>query len=91
MVSDVAGQVNVFVCVAVVLGLLVFRWRDAAHKPVMAWMTYLLMLGYAIIPLRWLYGTYTQSSWLVVVLNLVFCALIVWSRGNVSKIISLRR
>ena len=54
MVSDVAGQVNVFVCVAVVLGLLVFRWRDAAHKPVMAWMTYLLMLGYAIIPLRWL-------------------------------------
>ncbi|MCZ5534483.1 phage holin family protein, partial [Escherichia coli] len=34
---------------------------------------------------------YTQSSWLVVVLNLVFCALIVWSRGNVSKIISLRR
>lgn len=32
MVSDVAGQVNVFVCVAVVLGLLVFRWRDAAHK-----------------------------------------------------------
>ncbi|HGC3087008.1 TPA: phage holin family protein [Escherichia coli] len=49
------------------------------------------MLGYAIIPLRWLYGTYTQSSWLVVVLNLVFCALIVWSRGNVSKILSLLR
>ncbi|WP_348828471.1 phage holin family protein [Escherichia coli] len=91
MVSDVAGQVNVFVCVAVVLGLLVFRWRDAAHKPVMAWLTYLLMLGYAIIPLRWLYGTYTQSSWLEVFFNLLFCVLVVRARGNVARIFPLLR
>ncbi|HHL4244776.1 TPA: phage holin family protein [Escherichia coli] len=47
--------------------------------------------GYIIIPFRWLSGTYTHSSWLVVALNLVFCALIVWAHGNLSKILSLLR
>ncbi|EFO2518562.1 hypothetical protein B6Q94_28420, partial [Escherichia coli] len=31
------------------------------------------LLPYIIIPFRWLSGTYTHSSWLVVALNLVFC------------------
>ncbi|EFO2519653.1 hypothetical protein B6P83_05935 [Escherichia coli] len=49
------------------------------------------LLPYIIIPFRWLSGTYTHSSWLVVALNLVFCALIVWAHGNLSKILSLLR
>ncbi|EEW5971659.1 phage holin family protein [Escherichia coli] len=91
MVSSVAGIVNVWLCVAIVFGLFVYRRKGAVHKPAVTWVAYWLMLWYAIIPFRWLFGTYTHSSWLVVALNLVFCALIVWAHGNLSKILSLLR
>ncbi len=91
MESSLAGIVNVWLCLAIVLGLFVYRRHGATHKPMIAWLAYWLMLGYVIIPLRWLSGTYTHSSWLVVVLNLVFGALIVWVHGNSSKILSLLR
>ncbi|HBA5267742.1 phage holin family protein [Escherichia coli] len=91
MESSFAGIVNVWLCLAIVLGLFVYRRHGAAHKPMITWLAYWLMLGYIIIPFRWLSGTYTHSSWLVVALNLVFCALIVWAHGNLSKILSLLR
>ena len=91
MESSLAGIVNVWLCLAIVLGLFVYRRHGAAHKPMITWLAYWLMLGYIIIPFRWLSGTYTHSSWLVVALNLVFCALIVWAHGNLSKILSLLR
>lgn len=91
MESSFAGIVNAWLCLAIVLGLFVYRRNGSPHKPMVAWLAYWLMLGYGIIPLLWLMGSHTHSSWLVVALNLVFCALIVWARGNLSKILSLLR
>ncbi len=91
MESSLAGVVNVWLCLAIVLGLFVYRRKGAVHKPAMAWLAYGLMLGYVIVPFRWLFGMPTPSSWLVVALNLALCGLIVWARGNVSKILSLLR
>ncbi|EEK7292922.1 phage holin family protein, partial [Salmonella enterica subsp. enterica serovar Montevideo] len=68
MESSLAGIVNVWLCLAIVLGLFVYRRHGAAHKPAITWLAYWLMLGYIIIPFRWLSGTYTHSSWLVVAL-----------------------
>ncbi|ELD0485496.1 phage holin family protein [Escherichia coli] len=91
MESNLAGVVNVWLCIAIAVVLFVYRRRGSVHKPAIAWVAYWLMLGYVIIPFRWFAGTYTHSSWFVVVLNLFFCALIVWAHGNVSKILSLLR
>ncbi|WP_141109682.1 phage holin family protein [Escherichia albertii] len=91
MESNVAGIVNVVLCLVIMLGLFVYRRHGAAHKPVIAWLAYWLILVYGIVPLLWLTGTHIPSSWPVVALNLAFCALIVWARGNLSKMLSLLR
>ncbi|HIA7247607.1 TPA: DNA methyltransferase [Escherichia coli] len=46
MESSLAGIVNVWLCLAIVLGLFVYRRHGAAHKPMITWLAYWLMLGY---------------------------------------------
>ncbi|HFV6708687.1 TPA: phage holin family protein [Escherichia coli] len=52
MESSLAGIVNVWLCLAIVLGLFVYRRHGAAHKPMITWLAYWLMLGYP----AWLTG-----------------------------------
>lgn len=91
MESNLPGAVNAGLCLVIVTTLFLYRRNGARYKPAMAWLAYLLMLGYALLPLRFLFGHYLHSAWPVVMLNALFCVLILWARGNVSKILSLRR
>ncbi|EKB1963086.1 phage holin family protein, partial [Escherichia coli] len=52
---------------------------------------WLLMTVYALPPLAFLCGTIIPGNWLVVFFNLLFCVLVIRARGNVSKILVLRR
>lgn len=54
-------------------------------------MAYLIVLVYASIPFRYLFGLYGTSHWLVVIVNLAICAILLRSRGNVARIIDALR
>ncbi|XTZ40054.1 phage holin family protein [Salmonella enterica] len=90
-VSNLPGVVNVVICLVIVMALFLYRRNGAAHKPVLSWLSYLLIMGYALIPFRFLFNHYPGSDWVVVVLNLAVCVLVLWARGNVSRIIGLLR
>ncbi|MBA8561385.1 phage holin family protein [Citrobacter freundii] len=91
MAGNIPGLLNVALCTVIVLALFFYRRKDATHKPLVSWLAWLLMLVYALAPLRFLCGLATSVSWAVVLVNLVSCMLVVWARGNVSKILSLLR
>lgn len=91
MLSNFPGLLNMVLCTVIVLTLFFYRRKGATHKPLMSWLAWLLMLLYAFTPLSYLYGHPLAENWLVVGLNLLFCVLVVRARGNVSKILILRR
>lgn len=82
---------NVSSCTVIVLTLFFYRRKDATHKPLMSWLAWLLMFLYAFVPLSYLCGRPLEENWLAVGLNLLFCVLVIRARGNVTKILSLRR
>ncbi|WP_447215655.1 phage holin family protein, partial [Citrobacter pasteurii] len=43
----------------------------------------------ASVPLRYLFGLYHDSHWLVVIVNLLICAAVLRARGNVASLINL--
>ncbi|HAV9127640.1 TPA: phage holin family protein [Escherichia coli] len=91
MLSNLPGLLNVALCTVIVLTLFFYRRRDSRHKPLMSWLAWLLMLAYAVAPLSYLCGRLLPGNWAVVLANLLCCVLVVWARGNVSKILSLLR
>lgn len=91
MAGDITELLNVALCTVIVLTLFFYRRKDATHKPLVSWLAWLLMLVYAVAPLSYLCGLPLPDSWGVVLGNLLFCVLVVWARGNVSKILSLLR
>ncbi|EKP3210272.1 phage holin family protein [Escherichia coli] len=91
MLSNLPGLLNVASCTVIVLTLFFYRRRDSRHKPLMSWLAWLLMTVYALPPLAFLCCTIIPGNWLVVFFNLLFCVLVIRARGNVSKILVLRR
>ncbi|HDI3035721.1 MULTISPECIES: phage holin family protein [Cronobacter] len=91
MLSDIPGLLNVALCTVIVLALFFYRRNKATHKPLVSWVAWLIMVGYAAVPLCFVFGRYPHSQWPVVLVNLLFCAVVLWARGNVSKILSLLR
>ncbi|TQN81008.1 UNVERIFIED_ORG: putative 3TM holin [Citrobacter freundii] len=91
MAGNLPGLLNVALCAVIVLTLFFYRRKGSRHKPLVSWLAWLLMLVYAVVPLSYLCGLPLPDGWGVVLGNLLFCALVVWARGNVSKILSLLR
>ena len=91
MLSNLPGLLNVALCTVIVLALFFYRRKDATYKPLVSWLAWLLMLVYAFAPLRFLFGQVMPVSWVIVLVNLMSCMLVIWARGNVSKILSLLR
>ncbi|QMG45687.1 phage holin family protein [Escherichia coli] len=91
MLSNLPGLLNVVLSTVIVLTLFFYRRGESRHKPLMSWLAWLLMLLYAFSPLCYLCGRFPPGNWLVVLINLVFCVLVIRARGNVSKILVLRR
>jgi len=92
MVDNPAALINAIVCGVIVLVLMFYRRGDARHRPGISILAYVLVLVYATVPFRFLFGLYESSHWLVVVANFMICAAVLWARGNVARLIdTLRR
>ncbi|PAL27950.1 phage holin family protein [Escherichia coli] len=91
MPDNLPGLLNVALCTIIVLTLFFYRRKDATHKPLVSWLAWLLMLVYAFVPLNFLFGQMVTASWVIVLINLVSCMLVLLTRGNVSKILSILR
>lgn len=78
--SDPSAIVNAVIC-AVIVGALMFYRRDGSrHRPMISLMAYFTVLVYASI-LRFLFGLYESSHWLVVLANILICGAVLWFRG----------
>ncbi|ENH0675911.1 phage holin family protein [Escherichia coli] len=90
MESNLPGVLNVVLCSVIVSGLLFYRRQGTTYKPLVSLLAWLMMVVWSFIPFCFLFGYFPQSGWPEVVVNLVFCLLVIRARGNVSKILSFR-
>ncbi|HCJ7723613.1 TPA: phage holin family protein [Citrobacter freundii] len=87
--SDPSAMVNAGVCAVIVLVLMFYQREGTRHRPVISLLAYFVVLVYASVPLRYLFGLYHDSHWLVVIVNLLICAAVLRARGNVARLINL--
>ena len=91
VISDPAALVNAAICAVIVLVLMFYRREGARHRPIVSWLAYLIVLVYASVPFRYLFGLYDTSHWLVVIVNPAICAMLLRPRGIVAPIIDALR
>lgn len=82
---------NVLVCSAIVIRLMFFRKPGARHNWWASWLAYLLIIAYASVPFRYFYHCYGSPGWGVVLINLIICAAVFRSRGNVARLLNVLR
>lgn len=82
---------NALVCSLIVITLMFYQREDARHRPAISLLAYLLVLGWVSVPLRFLFGLSTSPHWLLVVGNLIFCALLLRHKGNLARLIDFLR
>lgn len=91
IINNLAALVNIIICTVIALTLMLYQRSGARHRPGISFIAYLIVLGYASIPLRSIYGLYQESHWLVVLVNVLICAAVLKVRGNVAKLIDIWR
>ncbi|MEC5643514.1 phage holin family protein [Citrobacter koseri] len=89
MVSDPTALLNSITCAVIVLVLMFYQRDGARHRPIVSLLAYFTVLVYASIPFRYLFGLYQESHWMVVIINILICAAVLWARGNVARLINI--
>lgn len=89
--SDPSAMINAGICAVIVLVLMFYQRGGARHRPIVSLLAYFTVLVYASIPFRYLFGLYQESHWLVVIVNILICAAVLWARGNVARLIDVLR
>ncbi|WHU82998.1 phage holin family protein [Pantoea agglomerans pv. betae] len=85
--SDFLTVIDVAICAAIALRLMVFSKTGRTHKRGISWIAAGLILFYGNFALLWLFGQYHASGWPVVVANGLICLAVFAARGNVSRLI----
>ncbi|TNV14921.1 phage holin family protein [Buttiauxella sp. B2] len=91
VISDPTALVNAVICAVIVVVLMFYRRAGSRHRPIVSAMAYLVVLVYASIPFRFAFGLYSESHWLVVIVNVTICAAVLWARGNVARLVDILR
>lgn len=91
MVNDPSALANVVICAVIVLALMFYQRGGSRHRPGISVLAYLMVLVYASIPFRFLFGLYESSHWLVVLANILICVAVLWFRGNVARLVDALR
>ena len=91
MVNDPSALVNALTCTVIVLALMFYQRGGSRHRPGISFLAYLMVLVYASIPFRFLFGLYESSHWLVVLANILSCAAVLWARGHVARLVDTLR
>lgn len=89
--SDPSAMINAGICAVIVLALMFYQRGGARHRRIVSLLAYFTVLVYASIPFRYLFGLYQESHWLVVIVNILICAAVLWARGNVARLIDALR
>lgn len=87
--NDPSAMINALICAVIVLVLMFYQRDGARHRPMVSMLAYFVVLVYASIPFRYLFGLYQESHWMVVIVNLLICAAVLRARGNVASLINL--
>ncbi|HCD1474571.1 TPA: phage holin family protein [Enterobacter hormaechei subsp. hoffmannii] len=87
MAGELTAFFNAFICAVIVIVLMFYQRHGARHRPFISIMAYVTVLVYAVIPLQFIFGLYRDSSWLVVVANLLICAAVMRGRGNLARLV----
>ncbi|HCJ7694155.1 TPA: phage holin family protein [Citrobacter freundii] len=91
MLNDPSAFFNALICGVIVVALMFYQRGGARHRPLISLMAYFTVLVYASVPFRYLFGLYQESHWMVVIVNLIICAAVLKSRGNVARLIDTLR
>ncbi|MFW2216476.1 phage holin family protein [Klebsiella pneumoniae] len=91
MVNDPSALANAVICAVIVLALMFYQRGGSRHRPGISVLAYLMVLVYASIPFRFLFGLYASSHWLVVLANILICGAVLWFRGNVARLVDALR
>lgn len=89
MAGELTAFFNAFICAAIVIVLMFYQRHGARHRPIISILAYITVLVYAAIPLQFIFGLYRDSSWPVVIVNLVICAIVLRARGNLARLINI--
>ncbi|MFH3157063.1 phage holin family protein [Citrobacter portucalensis] len=89
--SDPSAMVNAGICAVIVLVLMFYQREGTRHRPAISLLAYFVVLVYASVPFRYLFGLYQESHWMVVIVNLLICAAVLWARGNVARLVDTLR
>lgn len=87
MAIDPSAVFNAFICAAIVIVLMFYQRQGARHRPFISVLAYITVLVYAAIPLQFIFGLYRDSSWLVVVANILIFATVLKVRGNMARLV----
>ncbi|EOF6195311.1 phage holin family protein, partial [Salmonella enterica] len=85
--NDPSAVLNSVICGVIVIVLMFYRRGDATHRPLISLLAYVMVLVYASVPFRFVFGLYESSHWLVVMVNILICAAVLWARGNVARLV----
>lgn len=91
MASDPTALVNALISAVIVIALMFYQRGGARHRPLVSLMAYFTVLVYASVPLRYLFGLYHESHWVVVLVNVMICVAVLWAKGNVARVIDAVR
>nr|WP_190287010.1 phage holin family protein [Citrobacter koseri] len=89
--SDTTAKINSIISLLIMGALMFYQRRGSRHRPVVSFLAYLTILVYATIPFKLIFGLYHDSHWLVVLMNVLICAAVLWVRGNVARLVDVMR
>ncbi|TJZ75565.1 phage holin family protein [Chitiniphilus eburneus] len=79
--------INAVACAATCLRLLTYRRAGARHRPLYAWLAYVLIVATGTVALRTLLGVYPAAvDPSEVAINIVLCIAVFGVRGNVAEL-----
>ncbi|MHA6636578.1 phage holin family protein [Citrobacter farmeri] len=87
--NDPSAMINALICAVIVLVLMFYQRNGARHRPMISMLAYFVVLVYGSIPFRYLFGLYQESHWMVVIVNLIICAIVLRARGNLARLINI--
>lgn len=67
--NDPSAVLNAVICGVIVIVLMFYRRGGATHRPLISLLAYVMVLVYASVPFRFVFGLYESSHWLVVMVN----------------------
>ncbi|MEM6159647.1 phage holin family protein [Erwinia sp. P6884] len=89
--NDPLVLTNVATCSAIVLRLMFYRTKGELHQSWASWLAYIIILAYAAVPFRFFFDHYDHATWTSVMFNLIFCAAVYRSKGNVALLFRVLR